>query len=216
MPDVRDCQTYKHSDIIVLAETHLRASNFDASLHIDGYENHRFDNEKHTGGVLLYTKHDKYGIANHAVKGLDIIIYAYILNEKWEKICFLYRNPSIKIEILQSSINEIIQSYGNDVVFVGDFNYKSDCLPITLKCLFDSHNYKQLVSAPTQQSGNTIDHVYSSNANRATTHVLQSYFSDHYPIHIQLKASPQETFVNYETDTYGARLEVFTRKPPCK
>jgi hypothetical protein len=216
MEDIRNCQTYKHPDIVLLAETHLSTSNFNASLNIEGYTNHRFDNNKHTGGVLLYTKHDMYGIADHAVEGLDIIVYTYPINNKWETICFLYRNPSIKINIFMSSIKDIIRSYGNDVIFIGDFNYKRNGLPISLKRIFDAHAFKQIVHGPTHTSGNTIDHVYLSNTNRASTHVLQSYFSDHYPIHIQLMASPQGSFCNDEANPHGGSVEIFQRKPPCK
>ncbi len=94
------------------------------------------------------------------------------------KFCLVYLSPEASIVPCLSAIKNI-QELDEKTIVLGDFN-KSVC-NVHLKEFALQNNLKQLVSLPTHDKGNIIDHLYVSFdvANNVSHSHHYLYFSDH-------------------------------------
>ncbi|XP_062600308.1 uncharacterized protein LOC134261943 [Saccostrea cucullata] len=141
------------------------------------------------GGVAIFTKDVKHSRYTTKVKDLECVSIQ-ILEPTAVAVFVIYRPPiypmdkfKAKISSLLSQINQEISS---PVLILGDFNDNYFGKP-SLKTLFTSYGYQQLVNKPTTESGSCLDLVlakdFPEDPNVTIEHL---YYSFHDAISIKL------------------------------
>ena len=163
----------------------------DSEIAIDNYIIFRKDRNRNGGGVLLYiskslkpTKLDDTFLTEIVCVKIHIQRFNILL-------CSLYRPPSSLVEYYDKMICdcENIMALGQDMIIMGDLNlncFQNDFYHALIINLEEYFQLNQLIHLPTRQASNSnslldvilcSDHLKTSNVG-----VVQSSFSDHYPI----------------------------------
>ena len=180
-------------DCISINESMLDISISDSEIAIDNYMIFRKDRNRNGGGVLLYISKSLKPTKIDDTFHTEIVCVKIHIQRFNILICSLYRPPSSLVEYYDKMICdcENIMALGQDMIIMGDLNlncfqndfYHAHPLIINLEEYFQLN---QLIRLPTRQAGNSnslldvilcSDHLKTSNVG-----VVQSSFSDHYPI----------------------------------
>lgn len=199
-PDVKECESFTASDLIMLVETWTLISDV---YEIDGFTCiHRTDcqtQKRKAFGTIIFVKtsllpevqvyYEKQTIVsntNHCtVVGVKI---------KTTNICLVYKSPKASFTLLQNMLHEcIIESYSQNVqhsYFIGDFNIKcqlSDANFEKLEDFFSQYNVQFILNKDevSTDHNSLIDLCFSTNQ-QTRAHVFESVISDHKPIWFQI------------------------------
>lgn len=181
--DIEVLARVTNASLIVLVETHLTSVISDSNFLLPGYSLLRYDSRR--SGVVIFSKFSFSSPFFESCRFFDLF-HGQMLHPRFGIIFLiaLYRPPHQPYDSLVSKISDLLLWNGN-LILMGDFNLLFESLPSNFKDIFLSKRLTQYVCGPSHIQGNTIDHIWS-NMSFKQVQTLDSYFSDHYPIMMQL------------------------------
>ena len=192
--DVRNDPYYTNSDMCIFVEMQFHRTDSNSMYPIEGYnlyrnDRHSANNTRPYGGTAIYSRVNikcAYPYC-HNIHGIEVTVVRLMLPNV--AIVALYRSPKITVQQMCTALKEIIDSLPSTAyVIPGDFNVnwfsQSDRHPLSNLLIRDYH-YRQLILHSTTDYRTFIDHLYTNAPDGyVTSYVLESYFSDHKPIHV--------------------------------
>lgn len=210
---LQDIHIY-HPDIMIFVESKLGSKDQDQDFTINGYIMQRFDIINTDGsrfpyGIVVYNKENLPEIQLQCKhinkkKGEEFVEAVFLeIKQSITKTCLhiggIYSSPKTKFKTLQDFLKFDCKIFFEEVeILVGDFNMDGNKKSITENFLQLFQGFTQLISKPTTEYNPLLDHVYVKNdlKESANCHVLGTFFSDHFPIHISLETFVKKTFAD--------------------
>ena len=200
--DVAALVSSHRPDVLALSETWLDSSIDDKEISLPGFVLFRLDRNRYGGGVAIYCADYlscsviTNGPTASGVEFLWVSVNSPQSHSSFALGCF-YRPPSANSHSVQNicdNIESMLLSWKN-LIACGDFNIdlsdNSKPFVKTFQNFLTSHILYQLISEPTHFSdaSNSILDLFitSSDIPVAKSQVLQSSFSDHLPILLEVK-----------------------------
>lgn len=200
---LQDIHIY-HPDIMIFVESKLGSKDQDHDFTINGYVMQRFDIINTDGsrfpyGNVVYNKENLPEIqlqCKHINKKRRKSLWKHLfwkLNNPLQKPVYIleeYSSPKTKFKTLKDFLKFDCKKLFQEVeILVGDLNMDGNKKSITENFLQLFQGFTQLISKPTTEYNPLLDHVYVKNdlKESANCHVLGTFFSDHFPIHISLE-----------------------------
>ena len=193
--DVCSNPEMNQADIICICETWLTSKYSSKKIQIPGYTLWRCDRRTDSGrgGVAVYCKD---AISNSASiwtprcvePGLEMLV---LKTEQNVTVCTLYRSQILDKKKLDNAIKSVINmtDQGSPILFIGDFN-ENILADSNSNILPSLETYEQLISNVTYYGPSAeislLDHIHQRNCNVLRSGVLDTYYSDHNPIYVQL------------------------------
>ena len=195
-------------DILAICETKLDKTYPDSQFAIHGFRMCRSDRNIYGGGLMVFVRSD---LCLTVIKELgdqngtdasnfrtEHIILKVKVAKSWLTVMAIYRPPTIltsqwKFEL--SMLFEVVTTFSNDVVCVGDFN--SNLLDPKdgghLEDLMEVYGLKNLIKLPTRigkTSSTLLDLILTNNTRRIfSSGVVNADISDHTLIYAILRAT---------------------------
>lgn len=189
------------ADFLCFCETWLTVNDANDDFQIDGYKLLRCDRPDNSGrgGVAIYVKnHIVIGtpLCMTTVHGLEIMS----LTTSIANICVIYRSPKVTFIQLDTEIAQLLSHIESTqpCIVLGDFNVNLIAKPtdILLPSLQHFHQViKEVTYYDCSGSGSLLDHIYHTNCDVVSSGVLQTYFSDHYPVYMLARLNMRSAVV---------------------
>ena len=213
-----DCNILQ-SNLLLITETWASAADNDVHYAVADFDmfrmdntTHSFDQRPHRGIIAFYKNCTFHPCYNLTRPGCDILGAAVTTPYLTVNVITVYRCPQLAMSEFLNNLSACLQCMpsANPCMILGDFNV--DIKGITpdlaldlalqpadhhLKILVQfmlQHNFAQMLEAATVDSGMQIDHIWSDIPTRLShfhqqPFVLESFYSDHRPIGLQLTAT---------------------------
>ena len=198
LPDIKVNSSTNNANLFVLNETFLCSETSNAEVEMTGYAVLRNDrsSKRCRGGVAMYLK----GYSDEEMSKMQLVTpvtskscehlaLSLLLSDVPFVILSVYRPPTFSKQQFVASLQYLIDftdKYEN-VIFAGDFNEDLKAhTPKPIMNLFTEFGYQQLVNKATTSYGSTLDHVYVRSALSVTCKVVQTYFSDHEAVKLNI------------------------------
>ena len=204
-------------DVLAISETWLDTSVGDGEIHIPGYSLFRSDRNRCGGGVAIYCADHlpccvlSSGVSASGVEFLWVSIKSACFQPSLALGCF-YRPPSSSAQSVHDVCDNIesVMVSRKHVLACGDFNIDMSNLDKPYSRAFQnfitSHSLTQPISHPTRYSGasNSILDLFlvSRDVPISKSLILDSSFSDHLPILLQLNCAvpkPPPTLITHRS-----------------
>lgn len=192
--DVKRDVLFKNANILAFSETRLTETYISALYEIDGYNLHRYDgkkddiNDRPYHGLAVYYKHSMT-FKNLAFFGVDIVLGNLLYKNRKIILCFLYCSPKISAMHIFKKVFEKLSKecdyFQIPTIIMGDFNYSVETLS---DFVYKKYLLRQIINERTTNYNSLIDHIYTNLHPESISKwgVLESYYSDHKPIYIDL------------------------------
>ena len=155
-------------------------------MHIDipSYTSHRFDSRQY--GTIVYSKDCLDVRKLRTLPQIEITFFTMPFMAFDLLVVIVYRSPSQSVSTHFCNLLSSVYHMHEYVLIVGDFN--ADPIPTILRQIMTVKSLRQLVSQPTHVKMGILDHVWTNVPNLNVV-VLDSYFSDHFPLLVEFKTS---------------------------
>ena len=161
------------ADIFCLCETWLNESE---SVPFEGFEG-IFANAGRGKGIAAFVKNFP---TQEPVKIIEKNFSSVIIHINRMVLVFMY----VSKECDQDEVIKVLSDYAlgkKPTAVIGDFNwnYNDSC---KIKTFFEKNLFQQVITEPTHDMGNTIDHVYLNSllpSEKVESKCSPAYFSDH-------------------------------------
>lgn len=178
-------------DILSLNETWLDESFDDSELHVQGYNLHRTDRNRHGGGTLLYISEKFNFIHRSDIQTPELEATWIQLNLPKTKpiiISSVYRPPNFDMNEFTSTLESILHTVSEtEVIILGDLNCDMhkprNIFTQKLKQVCGLFNLENLINLPTRVTENTstcIDLILTNHSEKISqSGVISLGMSDH-------------------------------------
>ena len=161
------------SDILTLGETWLQGQ---SEVSFNGFEGH-FASFGRGKGIAVFSRHQLYYGPSKSSSECHSVIKVVLSDIE---LIFVYVSQNCDRKALLSQLFDYMD-LANPTVVMGDFNEKY-CESSYLSKSFKRRGFSQLISSPTHDKGNLIDHMYVNNLVLERGHFVEksaAYYSDH-------------------------------------
>ena len=204
--DVACLVSTEHPHILAVSETWLDSSVTDEQIHLPGYNIFRSDRNRNGGGVAVYCldclpcSFLSNGTSPSGAEFLWISVKTSCFHPSLAVACF-YRPPGTPSQSVHDVCDNIEAMMLNRkyLIACGDFNIdmsdSSSSLSRTFQQFISSHSLTQSISTPTRYNHTTASasildlFLTTPDISIHKARVLNTSFSDHLPILLQLNAS---------------------------
>lgn len=195
--DLKSDFILKDADILGLSETRLKKCESSASYKISGYELFRCDGkgcnaeERPYHGIAVYHK-PTMSFESLSNFGVEVVCGNIVYNDNPICLCFLYCPPkNSTLQTFKKIFEELFHKCGNfegSIIIMGDFNRNLNNDKSFVDYLTQKYSLRQLVQENTTDYGTLLDQIYTNINPEYISDVgtLESYYSDHKPIYINL------------------------------
>lgn len=175
---------------IAFAETRLPVS-LNGDFELEGFSIYTSEPQQCAHGLAVYYKNPNLTFSAATFGGIECI-FCTLPTDTY--LCFIYCPPKCatvrNFKEFMSKIAHKIPSSARTIL-MGDVN--EDYLTSTSipTFLFNTNKFEQLIQTCTTDYGSCLDHIYVNFRNGTNQHLVQygtleSYYSDHKPIFLQL------------------------------
>ena len=200
--DVRSDYNITKADVNIFVETTLCSLDRHETYELTGYTLYRNDysqtNTRTCYGTALYIKNGLLCTETpYRMNSNNVEITVTSLSHPIPGLIVvaIYRSKTVKMTKFIDALHYLHDQIGSRVptVILGDFNVNlmklsSEQKALT-KYLIDEKGYTQLINQYTTDYRTQIDHIYTNVPHLVqSTGVLESYYSDHKPIFLSLRA----------------------------
>ena len=181
------------ADIICVSETWLEEQDSSEKYIIENFEFIRQDREgQKGGGMAMYIR--------KALKWTAVEIWSSEMKEGTEGMCVqldngviivsIYRSPTAKQRTFHKMLKTLVErAKGYPTIIVGDFNENILNNPEQVP-FAELKDFKQVITQSTYYAGSGVgsllDHVYTNNCNIFRAGVIETYYSDHDAVFVQV------------------------------
>lgn len=151
-----------------------------------------FTEERPFHGIAVYYKNSTLSFENFCLFGIDLVLGNIPYNDDSITLCFTYCPPKCAtVEKLKKVFEKLFakcNKFRTPIIIMGDFNINIYQNASFVNSLKTKYGLKQHIENYTTDNCTLIDHMYTNISSERIISVgtLESYYSDHKPIYINI------------------------------
>ncbi|KAK0151948.1 ATP-dependent DNA helicase PIF1 [Merluccius polli] len=203
--DLKAHHELRLADVLCLTETHLSGSSVSSVFQLEGYDMFARSRQvsyntcvdmakKDGGGVAVYCRSDVQAEPRRYMQDVTDLEFVSVIIEAPVKVLLVtvYKPPNFSLGKFLPNMKSLLDSLElinhGPIVVCGDLN--EDLLSKgkkSIRDLFQSRGYTQLITVSTTEKNTLIDHIYISHPDKCLhSGVLETYYSYHSPVYCTL------------------------------